>query len=233
MSTSGCFLECLPLLSESFDSVWAVDLPGFGVSKWELRKEESMIKLMLSAVDCVVSHVQEGGAQHICLAGHSFGSFVAGKYVLEPGFTPKISSVVLISPVGLLPQPTDKSFILWWSFFFKDLVPMGYHGKFSWGNSRIIGSLLTICWLHMKATWNDPIGQKLNSMKHGPFVQCVYAGSDSVVPVDNPLKDRTPVVIAGAGHMSLLHGRFAKELCNVLVRIVWEAQRNKSQLVKY
>jgi pimeloyl-ACP methyl ester carboxylesterase len=214
MSHSECFLDCMKNLQNEFQIVLAMDVPGFGKTHWKVPKHENMISDMIDAIELVVDDTK---CENVSLVGHSFGSFLAAKYALKN--PTKIKNLVLVSPVGLMKTPRNHCHTFFWAVVFKKVVPYLYPGKESWGNSKAIGHLLNICWLHRTATWTDPVGEALKTLSAGLCITCIYAKEDYIVPVDTSLSEKEAVVIEGAGHVSLLYDKYAALLCDKLVTI--------------
>ena len=85
---------------------------------------------------------------------------------------------------------------------------------------RALGGLIQLCWRHMSFSWKAPIGDRLLNETNVPIV-FIFAEKDGIVPnymfnMVSSLKNGDAFVVYGASHMSILHGRFARALCEIL-----------------
>lgn len=120
-STSASFSNCFCHLHQHFDSIWTLDLPGFGRSSVEPApsgrswNEFKSMDVFLSAIEALVE-TQLQGISQLVLCGHSFGTYVASNFAIRhPGL---IKHLVLVAPIGMLPTLGSKVSALIFLIFF-------------------------------------------------------------------------------------------------------------------
>ncbi len=210
-SNAKCFSDCFPFLCNHFLHVWAVDLPGFGVSTRPLNKYSRNAKDAI--LECLVRSIHEvvlqcGDSGKVVIAGHSFGAFVAAEYAVN--YPAHVECLVLMAPVGLVAREKRSMTGFWWAVFFKDVLPL--FSRF-WGSAEGVGHFIEIGWKDGTVAWNKPVF-KLLVEKNIRF-SCLFGEWDTIVPYeelkDLPMKSS---VIPKATHTGMLHREFAEIVSN-------------------
>eukprot|EP00961_Rhodomonas_salina_P030874 415202-Rhodomonas_salina.1 len=102
-------------LAESF-SLYAVDLPGFGRSTWSWEKflAASRGEVEDAYADFISNYIHAMGLVKPIVVAHSIGGFFAIKFAKK--YPDCISKLILVSPAGILPMPTDYGWYFAWLF---------------------------------------------------------------------------------------------------------------------
>ena len=96
-------------------AIYAVDLPGFGISQWDphypppdTRDPSEKYVRVLGEYCCAVipnsEHVEAANNSRLVLVGHSMGAYLAVKVALDPRYSARFSRLVLAAAVGILPS---------------------------------------------------------------------------------------------------------------------------------
>ena len=94
-----------PSIAPSPCDVYAVDMLGCGRSSrpaFTARTTEQAEEFFVESLD---RWRAANGIERMCLAGHSFGGYMAAAYAMK--FPQRVSRLILLSPVGVPQQPPD------------------------------------------------------------------------------------------------------------------------------
>lgn len=96
-------------------AIYAIDLPGFGISKWDPTYDYSgasdpsekyvrVIGEYCGAVTINGANVEAANNSRLVLIGHSMGAYLAARTALDERYAAQFSRLVLASAVGILPS---------------------------------------------------------------------------------------------------------------------------------
>ena len=106
------WIMILAELKTRANAIYAIDLPGFGISQWDPTyihpgasdPSEKFVRVIGDYCSAVIKQNVEDKDSRVVLVGHSMGAYLAAKTALDVRYSAQFSRLVLVSAVGILPS---------------------------------------------------------------------------------------------------------------------------------